>query len=159
MLEMCVLGRAAKAPVSGKQIVDEIVSLTDGRWKPSPGSVYPILRRLEKDGLIRARLKSREGGRREIEYEITEAGRAKFDSARKFYAMCISEQMKCMLPVVLEYFVMFDDTEIKEMVIKTNDFISSIRSRLMEAPTKERKAKLKKMFKEAYSLINRYKNM
>ena len=45
---------------------------SDGRWRPSPGSVYPTLSQLEDEGLIRAT---------EIDgqkvFEITDAGRAR----------------------------------------------------------------------------------
>ncbi len=41
---------------------------TRGFWRPSPGSVYPMLKQLEQEGLIYRR----EDGR----YALTEAGRA-----------------------------------------------------------------------------------
>jgi DNA-binding PadR family transcriptional regulator len=50
------------------QIVEE---RSDGRWRPSPGSVYPALAQLEDEGLIRAT--ERDGAKA---FEITDAGRA-----------------------------------------------------------------------------------
>jgi DNA-binding PadR family transcriptional regulator len=41
-----------------------------GRWRPSPGSVYPALAQLEDEGFVRET--QRDGGR---VYEITDAGR------------------------------------------------------------------------------------
>jgi DNA-binding PadR family transcriptional regulator len=45
-----------------------------GRWRPSPGSVYPLLQLLEDEGLIRG---TDQEGRRV--YELTETGRAQAD--------------------------------------------------------------------------------
>jgi DNA-binding PadR family transcriptional regulator len=43
---------------------------SEGRWRPSPGSVYPTLAKLEDEGLIRSA--EADGSRR---FEITDAGR------------------------------------------------------------------------------------
>jgi len=44
--------------------MDEIERMTQGWWRPSPGSVYPLLEQLTKDGMV----KKREDGR----YELTD---------------------------------------------------------------------------------------
>jgi DNA-binding PadR family transcriptional regulator len=36
--------------MSGAEIVEEIEQETDGRWKPSPGSIYPLLASLTDEG-------------------------------------------------------------------------------------------------------------
>ena len=36
----------------GNEIIDEIKSRMDNRWEPSPGMVYPLLRKLESEGYI-----------------------------------------------------------------------------------------------------------
>ena len=48
-----------------------------GRWRPSPGSVYPALSQLEDEGLIRAI--ERDGTKL---FEITDAGREQVADAR-----------------------------------------------------------------------------
>jgi DNA-binding PadR family transcriptional regulator len=45
------------------EIMDEIENMTQGWWRPSPGSVYPMLDEMVKDGLV----KKREDGK----YELT----------------------------------------------------------------------------------------
>ena len=37
----------------GKEIINEIENRFAGEWKPSHGLVYPILRELEKEGLVK----------------------------------------------------------------------------------------------------------
>lgn len=39
-----------KGPMSGSELAEEIEQYTD--WRPSPGSVYPLLSQLREDGMI-----------------------------------------------------------------------------------------------------------
>jgi len=61
----------AEEPRNGYQIIQELESRTEGRWKPSPGAIYPALSQLEDEGLIRP--VDAAAGKA---YEITEAGTA-----------------------------------------------------------------------------------
>ena len=60
----------AEGPSNGYQLMQTIEERSDGRWRPSPGSVYPTLSQLEDEGLIRSA--EVDGARR---FEITDAGR------------------------------------------------------------------------------------
>ena len=57
-----------KEPKNGVEIMDLMESGSKGWWRPSPGSVYPMLQRLSEEGLVK---------RRELDgrYEITPQGR------------------------------------------------------------------------------------
>lgn len=57
-------------PSNGYQLMQTIEERSGGRWRPSPGSVYPSLAQLEDEGLIRA--VDRDGSR---VFEITQSGR------------------------------------------------------------------------------------
>lgn len=39
-------------PRNGAEIMDSMEQMSQGWWRPSPGSVYPLLEELEKDGVI-----------------------------------------------------------------------------------------------------------
>ena len=39
-------------PMTGKQIINEAETRSEGTWKPSPGLIYPLLGRLLRDDLI-----------------------------------------------------------------------------------------------------------
>ncbi|NYE00427.1 DNA-binding PadR family transcriptional regulator [Kineosphaera limosa] len=41
-------------PLNGYQIIQELAQRSGGRWKPSPGAIYPALAQLEDEGLIEA---------------------------------------------------------------------------------------------------------
>ena len=36
----------------GYEIITELEARSDGRWRPSPGSIYPTLYRLEQRGVL-----------------------------------------------------------------------------------------------------------
>src|SRR6202011_5364224 len=43
----------AEDPRNGYQLMQEIESRSRGLWRPSPGSMYPVLQQLEDEGLVR----------------------------------------------------------------------------------------------------------
>ena len=61
----------AGQPRNGYQLMQTIEERSGGRWRPSPGSVYPTLSQLEDEGLIHA--VERDDAKL---FEITDAGRA-----------------------------------------------------------------------------------
>jgi DNA-binding PadR family transcriptional regulator len=44
----------AERPRHGYEIITELTDRSEGQWQPSPGSVYPMLKRLARDGLVTA---------------------------------------------------------------------------------------------------------
>jgi DNA-binding PadR family transcriptional regulator len=54
-----------KKPMNGVDIMNELQKMSRGWYRPSPGSIYPLLEQLEKEGLI---AKNKEG-----RYELTAA--------------------------------------------------------------------------------------
>lgn len=70
-LRMLVLNIVRKGPVSGMDIIREVEKLTFGFWRPSPGTIYPLLKKLESEGLI----KRKDLDRRKV-YSLTPRGEA-----------------------------------------------------------------------------------
>jgi DNA-binding PadR family transcriptional regulator len=60
----------AEEPRNGYQLMQAIEDRSEGRWRPSPGSVYPTLAQLEDEGLVRAT--ERDGTKL---FELTDTGR------------------------------------------------------------------------------------
>ena len=71
-----VLRLLADRPMHGYELIGELEERTGGRWRPSPGSVYPTLAQLEDEGLIQAVVSETDDKKR---YELTDAGRAWLD--------------------------------------------------------------------------------
>jgi DNA-binding PadR family transcriptional regulator len=59
-----------EGPGHGYELIQALEEKSGGRWRPSPGSVYPTLQQLEDEDLVRS--EEREGKR---VYAITDAGR------------------------------------------------------------------------------------
>ncbi len=59
-------------PANGYQLMQALEERSDGRWRPSPGSVYPALSQLEDEGLITSVQAEGESGRA---FALTDAGR------------------------------------------------------------------------------------
>lgn len=51
-IRAAVLLLLAEQPMHGYQLIQEIAQRTDGRWRPSPGAIYPALALLEDEGLV-----------------------------------------------------------------------------------------------------------
>jgi DNA-binding PadR family transcriptional regulator len=56
-----VLALLAERPMHGYEIIQQIEERSGGRWRPSPGSVYPTLQMLADEGLVTG---DESGGRR-----------------------------------------------------------------------------------------------
>ena len=67
-LRTWILLIVTKEPKNGAEIMDLMESGSRGWWRPSPGSVYPMLKQLMDEGLI---MKRAQDGR----YEITAQGK------------------------------------------------------------------------------------
>jgi DNA-binding PadR family transcriptional regulator len=67
-----------REPMSGSELMDEIEYYTD--WRPSPGSIYPVLSKLEKEGLIEI-VESQD--RPLKRYALTPAGRTVVEDHRR----------------------------------------------------------------------------
>jgi DNA-binding PadR family transcriptional regulator len=68
-IRIALLAALADGPAHGYEIIQRLEQRTGGRWKPSPGSVYPTLQLLDDGGLVTS--EQREGKR---VYSITDAG-------------------------------------------------------------------------------------
>jgi hypothetical protein len=44
-----------RAPRNGAEIMDDMEVMTHGWWRPSPGSVYPLLEEMVQEGTLRKR--------------------------------------------------------------------------------------------------------
>lgn len=62
-----ILDLLLEKPYTGKEIIDAATLQSDGKWKPSPGLIYPLLGRLLDEGLIE---EAKDG-----KYQITKKGK------------------------------------------------------------------------------------
>jgi len=75
LLKFIVLKMLSEKPMAGAEIVEEIGVQTNGRWKPSPGSIYPLMSWMTKKGFTKELPKNQKGFKR---YSYTPSGRRFF---------------------------------------------------------------------------------
>lgn len=71
-LRYYVLRLLNEKPMSGSEIMSEIEKRTDGHWRPSPGSIYPLLAWLQEKGHSKELPNQEQGVKR---YALTEQGK------------------------------------------------------------------------------------
>lgn len=117
MLPLFALAKCSETPQSGKSVVASALAISNGRWKPSPGTIYPLLKSLAESGLIReAKL---EGRGKEIAYAITPRGRAFLEKKRKFIAHCMEDFIFATRPVLLKLLYGLKDDEVTKFSSET----------------------------------------
>jgi DNA-binding PadR family transcriptional regulator len=72
-----LLAALLDGPAHGYELMRRLEQRAGGRWRPSPGSIYPLLQVLEDQGLV----SGRDSDGRKV-YDLTEQGRAQADPAQ-----------------------------------------------------------------------------
>lgn len=101
-----MLSILARSPKNGAEIMDEIERMSWGSWRPSPGSVYPLLDEMTMDGLI----VRREDGR----YQVTEKGKSEMEWPFGMPSQSRAHSVEDILKEINGYVSYFED-------IKTTD--------------------------------------
>ncbi len=78
MLELAILGLLKERPMHGYQLSRELGESLGGFWRVSYGTLYPTLRRLEREGAVEAHVDAEARRRRKTTYHITEKGEKLF---------------------------------------------------------------------------------
>jgi len=99
-LKYCVVRLLKEKPMSGSEIMETIKKSTDGRWEPSPGSVYPLLSWLQKNGYT-DEVPSKESGVKR--YMLTEKGKRLFEEHVKFKEK-LQKKLEFLAPPIISAF-------------------------------------------------------
>jgi DNA-binding PadR family transcriptional regulator len=99
-LRYYVLRLLKEKPMSGSEIMEMIEKITDGRWKPSPGSVYPLLAWLQENGYTEDVPTEESGIKR---YRLTKKGEKLFDEHVKFKER-LEKKLEFLAPPIISAF-------------------------------------------------------
>ena len=77
VLPLLVLHLIADEPSYGNQLMERIAGMTEGVLSVNPNTMYPLLRRLEEQGLIEGQWEHPERRTRRF-YSLTKAGRKEY---------------------------------------------------------------------------------
>jgi DNA-binding PadR family transcriptional regulator len=78
MLELAILGLLKERSMHGYQLKKRLAETLGSFWQVSYGSLYPALRRLQRDGGVEMIFPREDVGRRKNVYRITDQGEALF---------------------------------------------------------------------------------
>ncbi|MFN3622414.1 MAG: PadR family transcriptional regulator, partial [Nitrososphaerales archaeon] len=79
-----ILHKLASKPAYGYEILREIEHKTQGKWRPSPGSLYPLFKRLLEKGFIEVK-EVEVGGKIRRLYTITPKGLHHLKNAKALF--------------------------------------------------------------------------
>ncbi|MCL4396974.1 PadR family transcriptional regulator [Candidatus Parvarchaeota archaeon] len=71
-----ILMLVSKEKMTGAQMIDKIYEMSFGFWRPSPGSIYSILKYLSESGFVKVEQKDNKKY-----YSVTEKGKEYLDSS------------------------------------------------------------------------------
>jgi DNA-binding PadR family transcriptional regulator len=108
LLRFLVLNMLAKKPMAGVEIVEVIERETDGKWKPSSGSIYPLLAWLHEKGYTTESPIEETGIKR---YALTAKGKAFFEKQINFGQRML-DKLEFITPLIISGF-QFDPNDEK----------------------------------------------
>ncbi|MPY90291.1 MAG: PadR family transcriptional regulator [Luteitalea sp.] len=85
-LQLLVLKTLTLEPRHGVGVADRIEQITRGTFQVSPGSLFPVLHRLEQEGFIAGEWSVTPEGRRARYYRMTAAGQRQLAAEKKHWA-------------------------------------------------------------------------
>lgn len=80
LLALYILHTLQERPKSGYDLLKEIAETTGGTWAPSKGTIYPLLKQLEKEELIKGVVTETRG---KILFAVTEKGLTTLSTIRE----------------------------------------------------------------------------
>lgn len=82
MLPFALMKLIEERPRHGSELIRAISDMTGGAWTPSPGSVYPVLRKLEQEGHLSGEWERTQSAPKRI-YQLTGSGRQALPDLRQ----------------------------------------------------------------------------
>ena len=98
-IESLLLSLIGQQPMYGYQIIKELEKRSQGYFKFKEGTLYPILHRLEKAGLIMSNWQPLSGGRQRKYYHITDKGKYSLVEKRSEWSDFLTAMNRIIQPV------------------------------------------------------------
>lgn len=93
LLPIYVLYILKSGPTNGNDISTKVYQKTNGLWSPSTGGIYPLLKKLEKEGLV---VGTWDDSKKKFQkfYSLTPLGEVEFDNRKNLLKHKIEESLK-----------------------------------------------------------------
>ena len=93
LLPIYVLYILKSGPTNGNEISTKVSQKTNGLWTPSTGGIYPLLKKLEKDGLVIGKWDDPKKKFQKL-YSLTPLGEVEFNNRKELLKHKIEESLK-----------------------------------------------------------------
>lgn len=132
-LRLYILTLISKGPQNGYSIIQRIDERTEGAWKPGPGTMYPLLKGLQMEGLVKATGAKGKGAVKR--YSLTAKGAKELDEIRRTIAGAGRKE-----PVMARLFseILPGSVFASMMVRRYRDGSEFLRQKMEEVPEAER---------------------
>ncbi|MGI0078932.1 MAG: PadR family transcriptional regulator [Nitrososphaerales archaeon] len=141
-LRLYLLSLLSRQPDTGYSIMRTIDEKTEGAWRPGPGTVYPLLRTLVKEGVIKTHSSVRKNQKSGVPYSLTEKGRRELQELQHNFVSAGRNQ-NVMMSLCVD---IMPATPLMSMFVKRSHEMSEImREKITEIPQPERDPILKEM--------------
>lgn len=84
-LDLLVLAVVSSGPIHGYGVIERLKLRSDGSFDLAEGTVYPVLHRLERAGMLHHEWSEASGRRRKL-YSLTPQGRARLVEQRRSWS-------------------------------------------------------------------------
>ena len=93
LLPIYVLYILKSGPTNGNEISTKVSQKTNGLWTPSTGGIYPLLKKLEKEGLVIGKWDDPKKKFQKL-YSLTPLGEVEFNNRKELLKHKIKESLK-----------------------------------------------------------------
>lgn len=106
-----VLHRLSERPMYAYEILQDIEDKTDGAWRPGPGSIYPLIKKLLREGLV-----EEEHSGKKKKYRVTAEGRQYADRFHDHFKSA-GQKWNAARKIFIE---MIRDTDLESLVVDSS---------------------------------------
>ena len=104
LLPIYVLYILKSGPTNGNEISTKVSQKTNGLWTPSTGGIYPLLKKLEKEGLVIGKWDDPKKKFQKL-YSLTPLGEVEFNNRKELLKHKIEESLKVFQIVYRELYI------------------------------------------------------
>jgi DNA-binding PadR family transcriptional regulator len=139
-LRLYILTLLSRGSETGYSIIQRIDERTEGAWRPGAGTMYPLLKSLLREGLVKASGPKGRGGSKT--YAITQKGKREIEKTRRLFAGVGRKE-----PVMSRLFsdLLPGAVFVPMMVRRYRDGAETIRQKFNEVPEPDRETLLREL--------------
>jgi DNA-binding PadR family transcriptional regulator len=146
---MYILAVLSKAPATGYDVMQSIEERTEGAWRPGPGTIYPLLKELMREGLLKTG--PRRPGSARVVYSVTPSGGAELGFMRAKMAS-FGGRDRGFMRLVLDLVPI--ETLVPMLLSRARDGSGFLKSAIESMPEPDRTASLRELEALAQNLLD-----